>query len=462
VRRRRRTPRRLLPDGGERPTDGDGTADDDRPTDGDGTADDDRPTDGGGAAGAPGPSRVLDAVAAAVAEADAAGFVHVGDRFDPDLRALVGFDGPDRGYAVVHDAGGGGWTCLAPSLYDGDAERAFPGTVRPADGRPPGERAAALLGERRSDAAAGREDGRVLVPPHLPHDAAVYLEDAGFALASTGAVRDARAAKSQAEVDAVRRAQAAAVAGVERAAAVLRAADVPDGRGASGSRTAAGEDRADADATAGEGGVLALDGEPLTTVRLRRAVDAAVAAAGADPAANTVVAAGPACADLHYRGDRPVHAGETVLVDVSPREPGGYHGDCTRTFVVAGSGGWERRAHVACEAALRAGVAAVEPGAPARRVHEEVAAELAAYGFAAEYGADAGFTHAAGHGVGLALHEAPSLRGSGDESLREGATLAVEPGVYDPERGGVRVEDVVVVRAGGAEVLVETPRSLAP
>jgi Xaa-Pro aminopeptidase len=115
---------------------------------------------------------------------------------------------------------------------------------------------------------------------------------------------------------------------------------------------------------------------------------------------------------------------------------------------------------VAVVAARRAALAAVEPGVPARRVHEEAAAELAAYGFPVDYGAAAGFVHAVGHGVGLALHEAPGMRSGA--TLDAGATLAIEPGVYDPSVGGVRVEDVVVVTDGGAELLVDRPTGLSP
>jgi Xaa-Pro aminopeptidase len=364
----------------------------------------------------------------ALSAADARAFVHVGDRSDDDLRYLTRFSGPDRDYAFVYAPDRG--VLCAPSLFAEQARREFNGEVRTENaGDPAGVRAVAVLDDLTAD-------GRVLVPRSIPHDAAVYLERGGYDLASTDAVADARAVKTDAEVDALRRVQRAAARGMRRAEAVLAAATVTsDG--------------------------LLWEGAPLSTERLRREVNAELAARGVSDAGNTVVGAGPSCADLHYRGTAGIRPGETVLVDVSPRGPHGYYGDLSRTFVVDSDGGWERRAYVAVESALDVALSTAEPGVPARTVHAEAAAELAAYGFdpdAAE--GEAGFTHGTGHGVGLSLHEDPSLR-SGAE-LRPGHAFTIEPGVYDPERGGVRLEELVVVTESGVEVLCEYPRSFAP
>jgi len=159
---------------------------------------------------------------------------------------------------------------------------------------------------------------------------------------------------------------------------------------------------------------------------------------GVRDAGDTAIGAGPSAADLHYVGDDPIRPGETVLIDISPRGPDGYRGDLTRTFVVDGDGGWERRAYLAVESAREAALAEIEPGVPTKTVHGEAAAELAAYGFDPERGeGEAGFTHGAGHGVGVSLHESPSLSGAGE--LRPGHVVTVEPGVYDPDVGGVRL-----------------------
>ncbi|MGM0592767.1 MAG: M24 family metallopeptidase, partial [Halobacteriota archaeon] len=306
----------------------------------------------------------------------------------------------------------------------------FPGDeVRVADEEAAaGERVVAVLDELAPEA------GRVLVPRHLPHDAAVYLERAGYDLASTPAVSTARAVKTDAELVAIRAVQRIATRGVKRVAEILAASTV-------------------------EGDELHWEGGPLSTTRLRRQANATMALYGGCDLGNAVVTAGEASADPHGSSVEAVEPGETVVVDLSPRGPAGYYGDCGRTFVVGGDGGWERRAHVAVEAARNAALSAIEPGTVASTIYEEAAAELAAYGFEVA-NSERGFVRDAGHGVGLSLHERPSL--STDAILEPGMVLAISPNLFDPDRGSVRVEDLVVVTDDGCDLLVDAPRSLDP
>ncbi|PSQ07834.1 peptidase M24 [Halobacteriales archaeon QS_6_71_20] len=415
--------------------------------------------DGGDATPEPDPGDVAEVadldtdhtpLAAAVRERDAVGLVVVGDRFDDDLRWLTRFAGPDREYAFIatvddaaddgSDAAGEGdglhTVLCAPALFDEQARREFPGDEVRTDrqGDAAGVRAAAAL------AARGVDSGTVLVPRGIPHDAAVHLERAGYEVTATDAVADARERKTDAELDRLRRVQRAAIRGIARAEAVLAEATVErnadDGRG-----------------------VVRWNGGPLSTERLRRQVNGVLAANGVRDAGNTVVGAGATAADLHYTGTDAIRPGETVLIDASPRGPDGYHGDVTRTFAVAPEGGWERRAYVACEAAREAALAEIAAGVPASTVHEEAAAELVAHGFRVD-SSSVGFTHSTGHGVGVSLHEAPSL--SADRELAAGNVITVEPGVYDPDEGGVRLEDLAVVTEEGYELLGEYPFSLVP
>ncbi|MCL7416614.1 MAG: Xaa-Pro peptidase family protein [Halalkalicoccus sp.] len=363
------------------------------------------------------------------AELDSRGadaFVHVSDRFDDDLRYLTGFSGPDREYAFVYGGEGDEPILCAPRLFEEQAREAFSGTVVSA-----AEQEATTAGER----AAELVSGTVLVPQSIPHDAAVWLERAGCGIESTAVVERMRSRKTEAEIDRIRTVQEAAQVGMARAETVLASTEV-------------------------EGDSLMWEGEALTTERLRRETNAAMAYEGVNPAGNTVIGAGERCVDLHFTGTIPIQRGETVLLDLSPRGPEGYYGDLSRTFVVDSSGGWERRAYVAAERAQEAAFEALSGGAGtlASAVHEETAAEIAAYGFRPD--GSPGFTHGTGHGVGMSLHEAPSLRS--DTGLEAGMVLTVEPGVYDPEEGGVRIEDLVVVREGGFENLTGYPRSLVP
>lgn len=372
---------------------------------------------------------------AAIDDAGAVGFVAVGDRFDPDLRYLTRFEGPEREYAFVR-VGGRSVLC-APEGDARKAEAQFDGTVAAARvGDPPGERAASILDGERGAEPAGATAGAVLVPPTIPHDAAVYLERAGYDLQSTTAVAEARVTKSDAEVDAIEAVQRAATAAVRDAERRLATADV------------------------GADGGLRRSGRPLTAERLRRATNAELARRGVGDAGNTVVSAGGGAAGQATRGDRRIRAGDPVAVAVAPRGPHGYHGSVARTFVVDSDGGWERRAYVAAESALDAALAEIEAGAVAAAVGREADAELAAFGFDPTSDPGAAGRAAPGHGVGLARRERPSL--DADTELDAGAVVAVEPRVRDPERGVVRLSSLVVVTESGYERVGDGERSFAP
>ncbi|MFD1566585.1 M24 family metallopeptidase [Halolamina litorea] len=383
------------------------------------------------------PQTDLSPIADAVEDAGAAGFVAVGYRFADDVRYLSRFGGPDRDYAVVVTADRAALT--APGLFDEQAETEFVDAA-PDDGvarevrtegqrGPAGRRAANVL-----DDLADADSDTVLTPADIPHDAALYLENAGYELSSTTAVDDARLTKTEAELACLSRVQAVTCRGMARAEAVLAAAE-PDG-----------DD-------------LLFEGEPLTTEILRREVDAEMASHGIRSAGNTVIGSGSTAADLHYTGIDHIAPGETVLLDISPRGPHGYYGDLTRTFVVGSDGGWERRAFVAVEAAHEEALTNVEAGATAGTVHEEAAAELTAHGFRID-SSEVGFTHGVGHGVGVSLHEGPSLRA--DTPLQAGNVVTIEPGVYDPDIGGVRIEDLVAVTEDGYERLASYPVRFTP
>lgn len=396
-------------------------------------------------------------LATALDREDAAGFVHVGTRSDPDLRYLSRVDVPDRRLAFVYVAGAdtpagdvtAGSVSDASEDADGDATAGatlvapaevatgvdFPGEVVPVEpSTDPAAAAASLLSDRVAGGAA------VLAPRQLPHDAALYVEQAGLELASTPAVATARAVKTAWERDRIAAVAAAADAGLARARSVL--ADAVD-----------------------DGGTLRRGGEPLTAEGLRRAVNVALAGAGADAAGNTRIEVGdPRSGAPDEGGADGLPAGEPLVVSVTPRGPEGYHAALTRTFVVAGEGGWERRAHVACEAARRVGHGELEAGVPGVGVVEELVAELGSFGFAPAgsnaAGGEGTVASGVGHGVGLAAREAPALCGS--DELQPGATLAIGPAVADAADGRVALVDTVVVGEEGVEVLTDAPTSLVP
>ena len=385
------------------------------------------------------PETEYDTLDAAIDDVGAVGFVAVGGRFDPDLRYLTRFEGPEREYAFVRVPGES--VLCAPAGYVRAAEATFDGAVA-ADrvGDPVGERVAAILDAEHGAERAGSGSGSVLVPPTIPHDAAVYLERGGYDLQSTTAVAEARVTKSDAEVDAIEAVQRAATAAVRDVERLLATADI------------------------GADGELLRDGQPLTAERLRRATNAELARRGVTDAGNTVVSAGEVAvgsdAGRATRDDAPVRAGDPVAVAVAPRGAHGYYGSLARTVAVDSDGGWERRAYVAVESALDAALAEVEAGAVGRAVGREADAELAAFGFDPAGASVAAGRPAPSHGVGLSRRERPSL--DSDTELEAGNVVAVEPRVRDPEQGTVRLSALVVVTADGYGRLGGGDPSFAP
>jgi Xaa-Pro aminopeptidase len=172
------------------------------------------------------------------------------------------------------------------------------------------------------------------------------------------------------------------------------------------------------------------------------------------PSFPTTVASGPNGALPHARpGDRVIERGETVVVDAGAAVDG-YASDCTRTFATGPLPDELARAYDVVLEAQLAGLDAVEPGVTGRDV------DAAARGIIQDAGFGERFGHGLGHGVGLLVHEAPTLRPESEDTLVENNVVTVEPGIYLPGLGGIRIEDLVVVRDEQPVVLTSFPKEL--
>ncbi len=171
-----------------------------------------------------------------------------------------------------------------------------------------------------------------------------------------------------------------------------------------------------------------------------------------DPSFETIAAAGANSAIPHHRPtDAVLAAGDFVKLDFGAAVDG-YHSDMTRTVVLTAPADWQREIYLLVERAQAAGRAACVPGATGDEI------DAAARDVITDAGYGPQFSHGLGHGVGLQIHEAPSLARDSASIMVPDMCVTVEPGVYLPGRGGVRIEDSGVIRADGYHVLTQTSK----
>jgi Xaa-Pro aminopeptidase len=305
------------------------------------------------------------------------------------------------------------------------------------------DRAQAWL-EIASRACSALQITAAAVPSEFPVEVADHLRAAGVALTPDRELFKARRrVKNSDELAGIRRAQAAAEAGMRAAAQLLRAA----------------EPGADS---------LLVDGGPLSCELLKEAISEAVAAAGASVGEALIVSHGVQTAVGHELGSGPIQSGEPVVIDLWPRDPeSACFADMTRTFVVGEVPEEIRRFHALTRDALERSREAVRPGIAGLEVFRIACETYSQEGLPTQLTKppgeplESGFFHALGHGVGLQIHEAPIL-GRGPDILCAGDVVTLEPGCYDPGVGGCRLEDLVLVTEDGCETLTRFPYDLEP
>ncbi|MFC4017352.1 M24 family metallopeptidase [Micromonospora sp. GCM10011542] len=185
-------------------------------------------------------------------------------------------------------------------------------------------------------------------------------------------------------------------------------------------------------------------------------IAAAIRAAGHVSVDFVIVAAGPNGASPHHgTSDRPIGAGEPVVVDIGGTMPSGYRSDCTRTYVAGGPAPADFVEYYAVlRDAQRAAVAAVRPGITGAAGDAAAREPIAAAGFGPA------FLHRTGHGIGLDGHEEPYLVAGNDRPLEAGMAFSIEPGIYLAGRHGARIEDIVVCTTDGVQRLNTTTTEL--
>ncbi|OGV72251.1 MAG: hypothetical protein A3K19_21610 [Lentisphaerae bacterium RIFOXYB12_FULL_65_16] len=269
------------------------------------------------------------------------------------------------------------------------------------------------------------------VPVDFPLALARSLQRAGVRLRPVRDFFPARARKTAQEVEHIREGVRLAEAGLSRAIEVV------------------GQAKVTAD------GKLCWREDLLTAEILRGEIAAEVARLGG-MAARTIAASGPQGADPHQVGSGPIRAGDPIVLDIFPRvDTTGYFGDLTRTVVKGTPSEIALRAYRAVREAQQRAIDTVKAGVKVAAVHGAAKAALDAAGFQTDTTASPphGFIHGTGHGLGLEIHEAPRVGDRTEAVLEEGHVITIEPGLYYSDWGGVRLEDVVVVRHGGCDNL---------
>ena len=237
-----------------------------------------------------------------------------------------------------------------------------------------------------------------------------------------------REAKSEDELQQMRRALAITEKGLARAMEVLAA-----------SKT-------------GPGKKLTWSGRTLTSEILRAEIDSTILRAGGLPA-NTIVAGGDQACDPHERGFGPLKADSLIILDIFPRDAtSGYYGDMTRTVVRGRASEEQRRLWETVREGQALALKKMKPGVDGLKLHNEVKQLFTDRGYPTEVrdGRQVGFFHGTGHGLGLEIHEFPRFQKT---VFKPGQVLTVEPGLYYPGIGGARLEDVVVLTKSGTRLL---------
>jgi Xaa-Pro aminopeptidase len=211
----------------------------------------------------------------------------------------------------------------------------------------------------------------------------------------------------------------------------------------------------------GRDGWLRRDGRRFTAEDLRAVVNTRIMAEGCLPA-HTICAPGDQAVDPHEEGHGPIRAHTPVVMDIFPRsERTGYFGDLTRTVVRGRASDRLKDVYALVNAGVQLGHRRLRDGADGKAIHEEIRALFDARGYRTGVigGRMQGFFHGTGHGLGLQIHEPPSISVRGSR-LEAGHVVTVEPGLYYLGLGGVRIEDVALVTSDGSRSLTRVAKAL--
>jgi Xaa-Pro aminopeptidase len=267
---------------------------------------------------------------------------------------------------------------------------------------------------------AGQVGKKVLVPPGFPIALGNALNEYCTVLVDSGTVLAMRAKKSSVEITVMKKVQKVTESAMELAVSLIRQSSV-------------------------KRGILHHNGTPLTAEFVKYSMHCLLLEKGCS-AVDTIVSCGEETAIPHMTGTGPLKANEPIVIDLFPvEEISGYYSDMTRTVVKGKPTREIREMYAALREAKQLGISLVKAGTRGSYIYQNVVEYFKEQGYESD---TQGFVHNLGHGVGLQVHEMPTV-GPAGKALSTGNVITIEPGLYYPGIGGVRLEDIGVVTSKG-------------
>ena len=373
----------------------------------------------------------MDPLSNAVRKSGADAYVMYASSRDADMRYLTHFTSSDP-YVFFKKPGEAG-VIIVSQMELGRASREATASVitRTQAGLPDILRKEKDPYRATAKMIAGLTGKKILVPPNFPIALANALSEYCTVLVDNGSVQSMRAKKSKAEILLMRDVQNVTEKAMGSAISLIKSASIKKG-------------------------ILYIDKKPLTAESVKFSMHSLLLQHGCN-AVDTIVSCGEDTSIPHITGSGPLKSDEPIVIDLFPvKEVSGYYADMTRT-VVRGKPSTEiLEMYDALREAKQIGISLVKRGASGADIHLTVVDFFKDRGYESN---TRGFVHNLGHGVGLQVHELPTV-GPAGKDLASGNVITIEPGLYYPGIGGVRLEDIGVVTAKGFENFTVFPEEL--
>jgi len=373
----------------------------------------------------------MDLLSSAVRKSGANAFVMYASSRDADMRYLTQFvtSDPFVFFKKVNKAG----VIIVSQMETGRASRESTASIitRTQAGLPDILKTEKDPWKATAKMIAGQVGKKVLVPPNFPVALAHALGEFCTVAVDIGTVASIRETKSRDEIKAMKHVQKITETAMGVAVSLIRRSTIKKG-------------------------ILHSDGKPLTSEMIKLSMHSLLLEHGCT-AVDSIVSCGEDTAVPHMTGTGPLKADEPIVIDLFPcEEKTGYYADMTRTVVKGEPSTEIRDMYTALREAKQLGISQVKAGASGSDIYLSVVDFFKDHGYESD---TRGFVHNLGHGVGLQVHELPTVGPAGKE-LKAGSVITVEPGLYYPGIGGVRLEDIGEVTKKGFNNFTKFPEDL--